>query len=104
MMYLAPNIKPNTMTYAEYLQQVGSEPKTKTEQLLLNACKSVRYFETRDGGAYEADLGPWGHISNEGRGGGSWFRPSMKFIKLYPNKRDEIDEMACERIINAYEK
>tara|TARA_R100000426_G_scaffold29518_2_gene24446 strand:+ start:439 stop:717 length:279 start_codon:yes stop_codon:yes gene_type:complete len=92
------------MTYAEYLEEVGSEPKTKTEEVLLNACKSVCYYRTRDGVAYEVDLSPWGDITNDGRGGGSWFRPSMKFLNLYPDKSHEIDEMACERIINAYEK
>ena len=47
--------------------------------------------------------------TNDGRGGGILVKrefgyASLKFIKLYPNKRNEIDEMAYERIINAYEK
>ena len=43
---LHPTQNPIPCTYEAYLEQVRSTaPKTKTEELLLNACKSVRYFD-----------------------------------------------------------
>ena len=92
------------MTQESFLQAVGNMPRTNTERMLLESIKGVRYFETIDGVAYEVDCGQWGHMTNDGRGGGTWFRPSLKFVKLYNDKRHEIDEIACERLINAYEK